>query len=483
MNRHTVPQPIRYTFLLIELAALFVANRFAFETWLPSADPSGLWFYAALFGLLLGQRLDTPFFTTPKDAVLYAIPALVAALQVPEMALSTTSRWGDNAQALLVAWIAMVLVVSSLAVWLQGAKAEAGSRLGAAAMQLSGSLGNPKAFFSVILFLVLVAFPPKSIEGILILTAAWVVTVPFSLLDYLYALVRRIRWSLAKGPETQSGAVVYTQHPGLLTVRAQRHDSLPPGRVFAYRDSASGVRLAFIMSHAGRDTGVLMRAVDLGAAEPGQDFPELELVGAMDVTLVSDAELSANQNSLAEDFRTNCIGFVAPETDISKLIVEVDAERELAAGRLVRTKSGRQEIFYQLTNGLTKEEIIQQKNTCGFVAAHARSVGIWIEPEARFKAATWVPSPNAPVALVEQHDGQFERARIGTFPGTDFGVRLQNIAHLVTHNTAILGILGVGKSTLAMELVERVLDVGCKAIVLDLTDQYASELADLLDPA
>lgn len=79
MSKHAVPQPVRYSFLLIELATLVAANRLAFGSWLPSSDPSGLWFYAALFGLLLGQRLDTPFFTAPKDAA-YAIPAMIAAL-------------------------------------------------------------------------------------------------------------------------------------------------------------------------------------------------------------------------------------------------------------------------------------------------------------------------------------------------------------------------------------------------------------------
>lgn len=483
MNRRMVPQPVRYTFLLIELAVLLIANRVAFGTWLPATDPSGLWFYAALFGLLLGQRLDTPFFTTPKDAVLYAVPALVALLQIPDSAWAANSNWGVSAHALLFAWIVLVLAVSSIAVWLQAAKSEAGRRLAATTMQLSGSLGNPQAFFSVILLLVLMAFPPRSIEGLLILAAAWAITVPFSLLDYLFALLWRIRWSLAKGFNSRPAEVVHFQHPGLLVVRGQQQDSVPIGHVIAYRDPASGVRVALVMSHAGRDTGVLMRAIELGAAETGQAFPELALVGSLEVTLVHEGALSTKQKQLADGLRASCIGFVAPETDISKLIVDVATNRDLAAGRLVRTTCGDTEAFYQLTNGLTKEEIVERKNTHGFVAAHARSVGVWVATEARFRPLSWVPSPNAPVVLVEQEEGQFQREQIGTFPGTTFGVRLKNVAHVVTHNTAILGILGVGKSTLAMELVERVVEAGCKVIVLDLTDQYASELADLLDPA
>ena len=166
MNRRMVPQPVRYTFLLIELFVLLIANRVAFGTWLPAADPSGLWFYAALFGLLLGQRLDTPFFTTPKDAVLYAIPALVALLQIPDSAWAENSNWGVSARALLFAWIVLVLAVSSIAVWLQAAKSEGGRRLAAATMQLCGSLGNPQAFFSVILLLVFDRLPKKEVANL-----------------------------------------------------------------------------------------------------------------------------------------------------------------------------------------------------------------------------------------------------------------------------------------------------------------------------
>jgi hypothetical protein len=40
----------------------------------PFGDDKGFWFYTALLGLVLGTRLDTPFFARPADVVLYAAP-------------------------------------------------------------------------------------------------------------------------------------------------------------------------------------------------------------------------------------------------------------------------------------------------------------------------------------------------------------------------------------------------------------------------
>jgi len=203
----------------------------------------------------------------------------------------------------------------------------------------------------------------------------------------------------------------------------------------------------------------------------------------MQAMLVSDEYLTLDQQRCNANLRSNCMGFVAPESEIGKLIIEVVATKNIAAGRLVQTRCGDEDVFYQLTNGLTKEEVVQHKNTFGFVAAQARTVGIWDTTSSRFKPVSWVPAPNAPVFLVETKSSGFDASRIGIFPGSDMAVGLRSVDYLVTHNTAILGILGVGKSTLAMELVERVLNEGAKAIVLDLTDQYASELTGLYDSA
>jgi uncharacterized protein len=70
------------------------------------------------------------------------------------------------------------------------------------------------------------------------------------------------------------------------------------------------------------------------------------------------------------------------------------------------------------------------------------------------------------------------RDYIGTIPDTDFGIRI-DADQLITHNTAILGILGIGKTYLAFELIRRILIADRKVIVLDITGQYAKEFADV----
>src|SRR5688500_379617 len=76
MEKH-VGQRGRLAIMLVELALLLVASRLAFGQWAPPSGTKGYWFYTALLGLILSRRLDTPFYPTPADVVLYAAPAAV----------------------------------------------------------------------------------------------------------------------------------------------------------------------------------------------------------------------------------------------------------------------------------------------------------------------------------------------------------------------------------------------------------------------
>ncbi|MBK7013906.1 MAG: DUF87 domain-containing protein [Xanthomonadales bacterium] len=271
------------------------------------------------------------------------------------------------------------------------------------------------------------------------------------------------------------------QVPGLVVFRANSEHTFPRGAIVAYRTPTSEVRLASVLGDAGRDSGALTRAIDLGAAK-SQQSAESGTIDVMRATNAPAALISNEQKGQAENFQKRCVGVIAPDSQIGRLLIDVTTDLELSAGGLVRARCGRKDGDYQLTNGLTKEDIIQQKNTFGFVSALATSVGHWDYDKSAFHPILWVPAPNAPVLTVETAQRErIDTEQVGTSPGTNFGAGSKNVHHLITHNTAILGILGVGKSMLALELIERALKEGCKVIALDLTDQYEDELEGLFD--
>ena len=142
---------------------------------------------------------------------------------------------------------------------------------------------------------------------------------------------------------------------------------------------------------------------------------------------------------------------------------------------------GNNKVLYQIVGGLTKEEVVQQKNTFGYLRAQAQQIGIWNAEDEKFKQCAWLTNINEPVYLENISDYQIQVDSVGHFPHSNYQAKISNINEMVTHNTAILGILGVGKSMLAIELVERMIASGIKVICLDLTNQYATELGEFYD--
>src|SRR4030095_1092566 len=78
MKGPPLSQRTRFVLLLLDVAILCTASWLAFGKVFPENNDKGFWFYTALLGLVLGSRLDTPFFVSPADAVLYAAPAAIA---------------------------------------------------------------------------------------------------------------------------------------------------------------------------------------------------------------------------------------------------------------------------------------------------------------------------------------------------------------------------------------------------------------------
>jgi uncharacterized protein len=242
-----------------------------------------------------------------------------------------------------------------------------------------------------------------------------------------------------------------------------------------------------VLDQVGFVDGCWLRAIELRISkEMRSSLAEVDGAAASSDSSVRLCEIDDWQDALAGNTlwaaRERMLGLVAPGTNTGRLRMDiVRTDIDLTEGRLVEVDSGGASVLYQVIGGLTQEEILQQKNTRGYVRADAKKIGAWDPEIAKFEAVEWVPSPNAPVFIAETAAAEVTRNAIGHFPGTDYPVSLRDIDLLVTHNSAILGILGVGKTFLALELAERMVDAGIKVVCLDLTDQYAEHLAPFYD--
>jgi hypothetical protein len=187
---------------------------------------------------------------------------------------------------------------------------------------------------------------------------------------------------------------------------------------------------------------------------------------------------------LRETSPEQVVGHVSQGSDIQQLTVDTTAQAPdagLAEGRLLSVPLRGQPVLYQITEG----QIATAKLagiTRDIIRVSARKLGVWRQETSTFDPISWVPDPGALVHLpLETAEAPFDPTKIGHVPKTSYGIAI-DIHQAVTYNTAIVGILGIGKTHLAWELIQRALVLGIKVVALDITGKYSQHLSDLFPP-
>lgn len=482
-----ISQRGRLLILAIYLVGLVVASQIATESWIPPLNERGIWFYSALAALLLGNLLVTPFFTKPADAISYGVAALVTMLAADVWGSAAATGFERFTWSIAMAYVVLVLVAALLAIAIKDSTRPFWQKVDRSCFILAHALGAPRAVFSVVFLFALITYHRATPREYVTIGLAWAVFVGLRPLEEGADLLRRWRlvWS-RRSDTTRLGEVVGHETPGIVLIREDAAASMTLGDLLLARTERGEAGIAVALDHVGFAEGCWLRAYYLSHADSAASVAaEAGLAGAIadGSAFRLDGGNHAGPASDAKDARERLLGIVAANTNVGHLQIElVRSDLNLRQGSLVEVSVADKEVLYQVIEGTTTEEIIQQKNTRGFVRAEAKKVGCWNEGRRSFDPVPWLPAPNQPVLLVAERACAAEKDAVGHFPGTSYPVRIDP-HFLVTHNAAILGILGVGKSFLAIELVERMISSEIKVICLDLTDQYATELAPFLDGA
>lgn len=465
------------------ICVLFIANRFAFGAWLPAPEQTSLWMAAGILNVLLGSFLVTPYFERPANHIASAIVAFVAcwfsfdwsALHEADYFIACT----------ILIYLASIAVVSGTAIVFARHPSPFWSRVSGTSKALADGFGNDRFLFSFVIIGAVVLFHRTSAREVFAILTTVIVVVLLRPETYLVAFAARMRQIWRQSEEVPvSGEIAGFDEPGIVLIR-QSEKSAAFGDYMLVNDSGTRPQLCQVLGYFGRDTGMLLRAKLLDL--PKEAMPTIELLAsAIPIGMAGSVEPTGTlKDLLHEESYTqrseDLVGLVAENTSIHRLFVEVVQESGVSEGSVLEASIRGTPVLYQITEGLTKEEAVFQRNTRGFARAEARKIGRWDAERSKFSLVRWIPDMHAPVFRAGGPSQPLDETAIGNLPSTTYPVRLQNIHELVTHNSAILGILGVGKSFLAIELIERMFAEGIKVVCLDLTNQYAVELAEFYD--
>lgn len=471
---------IRVCALFVYWMCLIAIQYFCIHTRL-TPNENAIWLYGGLASLLFGSRLLNPYFTAPADAATNGFVALMAILPAfPLVDPNTTDAYVLN----IVTVFCIIVSIGSLVVIIaRRAQGIQQSRWVLVLDRIVRGLGSPNIIFSFLIVGAVWLFHRDKAEevfAILSALAAIVIIKPFESAIAFFVWVA----ALPKPPEKNDliGTIAAYQSPGIILIRQIDAKVIAPGTSMIITDRHGPSLLGVALNYVGRDEGNLLRTLTTSLPSSIAVHASLPLVGKDGVAVSISINIDEYNQIPALNWIERLCGIVDSDTSLEYLQFEVVNDSGLAEGCLTEARIGEQRsVIYQVIEGLTREEVVQQKNKYGYARARARKIGAWDNEGGKFVSVPWLPRMNAPVFLLGTQSHEPNAACIGHFPNTSYGIRF-DIPSAVTHNTAILGILGVGKSFLAIELVERMIAQGIKVLCLDLTNQYELLLAEFLDP-
>jgi len=319
--------------------------------------------------------------------------------------------------------------------------------------------------FGVLIAFALIIFHRTEPKEILWIGGTWIIIGILTPEVFFNLVGQKIQsiWSIRFLSESVGCLHAYKDPNIFLVAQDESQPRIKSGEILAIgSENTLGISIGYV----GRDSDRYLRVIDLQEPSP------------LALQTTSKGVFRAEDVALASN-HSNIIGIVDEDSDINTLVFEVTSADTIEEGCLVEVAVNQQHVVYQIVNGITKDDIVSKKHTFGYVRAKAKKIGKWDEDAQKFTPISWVPNLNSPVYLKNVNDGSdLPIDAVGHFPGSLIPVRIKDIHGLVTHNTAILGILGVGKTKLSIELIERMLAEKIHVVSIDITDEHELELDD-----
>ncbi len=418
------------------------------------------WFTAGFFLLLLLSLIDQPHFSKDANVFVNGTTAGMSLLLVPQD-LRSGIWW-----AFLI-WAICLVLTSYALMWLRTHSVTAKTRTVQAISRLNRHFGRPEAIFSALFlwgcFLQFGLDSHASSALFLFWAAFMIINLP-AIAAGLDSVFR----------ERENNAQVLAVVDHLISPR------IAVARIAFDAPSNLVGRKAIIKSRAGGTVATAVVIDDrllagnrigrLGITSFGNDWQSLGNKSGGSLT----AEILVTDTDQA----TRPIGSVESGSTIGSMVFHAHPDVHLRAGHVVSTRidDSNALVYFQVISASLRQQSLDDSNAMHTVQVVAGQLGDWDRLNSRFEPVPWVAEAGQ---LVYQLDFQNHEATnaprgcalVGVVPNSNFQAHVQ-VGDIVTHNTAIIGVTGSGKSFLAFHLIEAMIEQDIKVLILDISRQH-----------
>src|SRR5690606_33998385 len=179
-------------------------------------------------------------------------------------------------------------------------------------------------------------------------------------------------------------------------------------------------------------------------------FYETKHVYKLDLNSLNEAtRLIIQNNPLFKNIKY-FIGYVIEGSNINQINFQAligNFEYQLGEGLILETLIHQKPVLYQIISAKTHKEKLEQHSQNGFTVGIAQKLGVYNAQAKELETIKWLPEMFTPIFLHNSTLNNYQPSNcIGILPNTNLEIPIKDYEALVTHNTAILGILGIGKS-------------------------------------
>jgi uncharacterized protein len=468
----------------------FFSGKFDF---LQGSDEYGLMFVSAALLLIFGTYITEPYFTKPIDTITNTVAILIALVGVRDK-----SHFVAYKEFLVLC--ALFLIFGLITV-IYGKDSE--SKWQTKIYSVVTTVGRSRVSFSILYLLTLVSFFTKNQAEFWALLTFWVVFLSGSIVESLVVWLTSLIGNSKSSVEL--GVAIGRENPFLYKVKVDRSRVGYGTSVgdLVYISAENGRGLIGVVANAKtllnerwltvylilKGTGVLSYSLKSKKLTTNIDpFSPSNKVHSLDIDIFESEDRKTIRSDVLFKNSSKIIGYVAPGSNISRVRFETlpdlgKREIVIREGMVVEILVNDERCLYQIIDANTDEEKLELHNSNGFTTGIAQKLGKYIAKSNELATVKWLPNIYTPVYCMDDSVPEdVPEDSIGTLPGTRYPLTIKDPNGLITHNTAILGILGIGKSSLTFELIQKATkSTNVKVICIDITNEYAVALKRFID--